>query len=185
MKDATGSLEMPLLMLDLCCGLKGASESMKRRGWSVITLDNDPSFSPDILADVKTWNYQGERPTLIWASPPCQEFSREFFVWTRTGQKPDLSIWYGCQRIIKQANPRYWVIENTRGAPPYFGRPSAIYYPYYLWGFFPPLGKVDLSTRRHKESYASTDKASRAKLPYALSLALAKAIESALILVEV
>jgi len=151
---------------------------MQRRGWHIITLDNDTAFSPDILADVRTWHYQGEAPTLIWASPPCNEFSREFFPWTRTGNPPDLSIFTACKRIIQEAHPTYWIIENTRGAVPYFGTPSFIRYPYYLWGFFPPIGTVDLSKRKHKDSYPSSAKAERAKIPFALSLRIAQAIET-------
>lgn len=167
-------------MLDLCCGLKGASLAMQERGWRVITLDNNPTFSPDILTDIRSWHYyQGETPTLVWASPPCTEFSREFMPWTRTGHIPDLSIFEACKRVIQEAQPTYWIIENTRGAVPYFGKPSAIYYPYYLWGFFPLLNKVNLEGRRHKDNYPSNAKAERAKIPYALSLRVAEAIEFA------
>ncbi|GAI29454.1 unnamed protein product, partial [marine sediment metagenome] len=67
-----------MLMVDLCCGLKGASKAMTERGWTVITLDISPDFEPDIVADVRGWSYQGETPDLVWASPPCNEFSREF-----------------------------------------------------------------------------------------------------------
>jgi hypothetical protein len=167
-----------MLILDLCCGLKGASEPMKRRGWEVITLDNNPTFSPDIVADITRWSYQGETPDLVWASPPCDEFSREFMPWSRTSNPPDLSIYEACKRIIAETQPSFWIIENTRGAVPYFGKPSAIYYPYYLWGFFPPLGKINLAERRHKESYPSTNKAARAMIPPALSLRVAQVIES-------
>jgi hypothetical protein len=167
-------------MLDLCCGLKGASAAMKERGWKVITLDIDPDFHPDIVADVREWSWDGDRPDLIWASPPCNEFSREYFVWSRTNTPPDLSIYNACKRIICQADPKWWIIENVRGAVPFFGRPTAIYYPYYLWGRFPYLGKIDLSNRRHKESLPSCAKAERAQIPYALSRAVAVAIESSI-----
>ena len=145
-------------------------------GWTTISVDNDPRVSPDVLADVREWQYQGERPDLIWASPPCTEFSREFFPWTRTGRSPDMSIYLACRKIIDASRPRWWIIENTRGAVPYFGPYQAVFYPYYLWGRFPPLGRVDLIGRRHKDSYASTAKAERAKIPYALSRAVAHAI---------
>lgn len=162
-------------MLDLCCGLKGASSAMTSPGWKVITLDIDPSFNPDVQADIRRWIYQGDRPDLIWASPPCNEFSREFFPWSNTGNPPDLSIYHACKRIISQVKPRYWIIENVRGAVPYFGHYSAVYYPYYLWGFFPHLGEIHFK-RRHKDSYPSTAKALRAKIPYELSLAVANSI---------
>lgn len=169
-----------MIMIDLCCGLKGASAAMKARGWHVLTLDNNPIFHPDILTDITGWHYQGERPDLVWASPPCNEFSREYFPWNRTGKTPSLSIYLACQLIIRETAPRFWIIENTRGAVPYFGKPSTVYYPYYLWGHFPNLGKINLTDRRHKDSYPSAAKAERAKIPYALSLSVAKAIEASI-----
>jgi len=176
-----------MLMLDLCCGLKGASEAMRRRGWKVITVDIDPSFSPDIIADVRSWSWQGLRPDLVWASPPCAEFSREFFPWTRTGKSPDLSIVEGCLRIIRECNPRYWIIENTRGGArflnPLLGKPAVIIYPYYLWGHFPALPDGKL-TFQHKELLPSAAKAERARIPYKLSLRVALAIEQAIPLFE-
>lgn len=164
------------LMLDLCCGLKGASEAMRQRGWHVITMDIDPKFEPDVVADVRDWHYQGERPDLVWASPPCNEFSREFLPWKRTGVAPDLSIYLAAKRIVDEVRPTYWIIENVRGAVPYFGPYTAVYFPFYLWGVFPPLGQVRLHYRG-KDSWPSYAKAERAKVPYALSLAVARAIE--------
>ncbi len=167
-------------MVDLGCGLKGASQAMTDRGWTVITLDLLPCFEPDIVADVRTWSYQGERPDLIWASPPCSEFSREHLPWARTGRAPDMSIYLACRRVIAEANPRYWIIESTAGAVPYFGRPAQVLRPFYLWGFFPKLINVQLSSRRFKNSYASRDKAKRALIPYNLSLAVALSVERAI-----
>jgi hypothetical protein len=168
-------------MLDLCAGLQGASKIMRAHGWQVVTLDYDPSFGCDITADVRTWQYIGPRPDLIWASPPCDEFSREFMPWSRTGKNPDMSIVLACKQIINQANPRYWIIENTQGAIrwfiPYLGRYRCNIGPFFLWGHFPPLGRVDISTWRKKESYSSSAPAERAKIPESLSRAVMAAIE--------
>lgn len=166
-----------LLMLDICAGLGGASAAMLDRGWQVITLDNDPAFDCDITADIRTWSWQGRRPDLIWCSPPCDEFARESMPWCKTGVTPDMSLIRACQRIIKETRPRYWVIENVRGALPYLGRPSARVVPFYLWGHFPPIS-LNLKMRK-KESMSSTWAAERAMIPYPLSLAMATAIEQA------
>jgi len=168
------------LMIDLCSGLGGASQVMKERSWQVITLDFDSSFNPDIVADIRTWSWCGERPDLIWASPPCDEFAREFMPWSKTGKNPDLSIIEACVRIIREANPRYWVIENVQGAVKYFkpilGDPAAIFKPFFFWGYFPDLGKLKFEYR-NKESYSSKRKAERAKIPYEISLAFALVVE--------
>lgn len=166
-----------MLMIDLCCGLKGASGAMTERGWTVITLDISPNFEPDILSDVRDWSYQGDRPDLVWASPPCNEFSREFMPWSKTGTPPDMSIYLACRRIIAQANPRFWIIENTVGAVPYFGRPAQVLRSFYLWGFFPRLTNVQLDDMRRKQILSGRDQAKRALIPYKLSLAVALSVE--------
>lgn len=167
-------------MLDLCAGLGGASQAMRARGWEVVTLDSEARFECDITADVCTRSWQGRRPDLVWASPPCTEFARESMPWSRTGTAPDLSIARGCLRVIAEATPPMWVLENVRGAvrwvAPILGPPRQIVGPFFLWGRFPPLG-VRLRMRA-KESYPSSRPDLRAKVPEALSLAVAVAVES-------
>ena len=174
-----------MMILDLCAGLGGASQAMKERGWGVVTVDIDPSFNTDIVADITTWSWQGERPDLIWASPPCNEFAREFMPWCKTGKMPGMKLINACKRIIEECNPRYWVIENVRGAVPYLGKPRAIVGPFFLWGFFPPLPDFVLDYRK-KESMSSSRswKAERAKIPYRLSLEMALTIERQSVLLE-
>jgi site-specific DNA-cytosine methylase len=164
-------------MLDLCSGLGGASQAMRERGWTVITLDNEAVFKPDIVADLCTWIYDGPRPDLIWASPPCTEFARESMPWSRTGNAPDLALVNAVFRIVAGAQPRYWILENVRGAMPWLGPPREIHGPFYLWGHFPRLGRPRLCMRL-KESYSSKQRAERAKISRALSVAVALAVES-------
>lgn len=165
-----------MLMLDLGSGLGGASQAMKERGWKVVTVDIEPDFSPDVIADLREWSWTGPRPDLVWCSPPCTEFARESMPWSRTGNRPDMSIVNACKRIVAECNPRYWVIENVRGAVPHIGKPSAIVGPFFLWGVFPPLGRIAITWRK-KESFGSKQRAERARIPYSLSLTLALAIE--------
>jgi len=177
---------MPL-MLDLCAGLGGASQAMRARGWDVVTLDNDPAFGCDHTADIRTWRYCGPRPDLIWLSDPCTEFAREFMPWSKTGSPPDLSILQGGLRIIQAARPRFWVRENVKGSMRWvrdlLGAPRQIVGPFYLWGFFPPLG-VGTLRMRSKESYSSARPDLRAMIPAALSLAVAVAVEQQALLLE-
>lgn len=167
-------------MLDLCAGLGGASQAMRDRGWTVITVDNDPRFNCNHTADLTTWQYDGPRPDLVWLSDPCTEFARESMPWSRTGKAPDLTLVRAGLRIIQAVRPRYWVRENVRGSVPwvrpFLGEPRQIFGPFYLWGRFPHLG-VNMRQFRKKESYSSTQRAERAKVPEAISLALAVAIE--------
>lgn len=176
-----------MLMLDLGSGLKGASAAMKARGWQVITVDINPDFKPDLIADLRKFSYSGPRPDLVWCSPPCDEFSREFMPWSKTGNSPDMSIVLACKRIIDECQPRYWVIENVKGAirwfEPVLGNYRVNYGPFYLWGFFPMPGDFRLIYRK-KESRSSSAAAARAMIPAQLSNALTEAIESQLTLIN-
>lgn len=171
--------------VDLCCGLGGASAAWRDRGWDVLTLDADPRFGAGVTADVRTWSYSGPRPLLIWASPPCTEFSREMMPWCRTGAAPDMSIVEGCLRVIRNADPAYWCLENVRGAVkwlrPLLGEPRQSCGPFFLWGNFP---QFRLKVAPFKERLSSARKAERAKVPYALSLRMAVACESTLFTAE-
>lgn len=174
-----------MLMLDLCSGLGGASQPMIDRGWDVVRVDVNPRFEPDVVADVRTWAWDGERPDLAWASPPCVEFSRESMPWSRTGKRPSVDIPLACKRIIDQVEPTYWVIENVRGSvrwlAPHLGRPRLVLFPYYLWGWFPPFA-CDLAGVKKKESYHSSDRALRSLIPYVLADGLAAVVEAQAVL---
>ena len=60
--------DMTPLMIDLCSGLGGASAAMRERGWRVVTVDNEATFSPDVVADVREWRWEGEKPGLSGAA---------------------------------------------------------------------------------------------------------------------
>jgi len=166
-----------MLMLDLCSGLKGASAAMRERGWEVISVDIDPSLEPDVLADVREFHYRGPKPDLIWASPPCTEFSKadKPWPWCHLDHDPDLSIVEACRRIIAESHPRFWVLENVRGAQPWLGKARAHYGPFYLWGNIPFAIPCTLPPRKSRLS--SRAKAERARIPYALSLSIALTCE--------
>lgn len=167
-------------MLDLGCGLGGANKAMRDAGWDVVTVDINSEFQPDIVADLREWSWDGPQPDLIWASPPCLEFSRfsmPCFFDVATLPEPDMSIVEACKRIIDASKPRYWVIENVRGAIPFFadllGPPRVYYRPFALWGFFPDLGNLAGWLWKQKAS----SPAKRAMIPEQISATLCKAIE--------
>jgi hypothetical protein len=168
-------------MLDLCAGLGGASAAMRDRGWDVVTVDIEAGFRPDIVADLRSFRWEGPTPYLIWASPPCTEFSRESMPWCRTGAAPDMALVEACVRVVRECGPTWWVIENVRGATKWFrpllGRFRLSCGPFFLWGDFP---RFRCRVEPFKEMLSSTRKAERAKVPYELSEALARACESSL-----
>lgn len=162
-------------MFDLCSGLGGAGAAFRDRGWEVVTVDIDPKFNPDFVHDLRSWSWSGRKPDFIWASPPCDEFSREFMPWHRTGEVVDVSLVGAVLRIVAECRPRFWILENTKGAQWWLGRAPLHIGPFYLWGWYPPI-KCDLQYRA-KASYSSSDAEKRAEIPYSLSLAVCTAIE--------
>ncbi len=206
-------------MLDLFAGLGGASQAMRARGWDVVTVDNDPRFGCTHTADLSTWGYEGPPVDLVWASPPCTEFSRVSMPWCRRPKwqrcgccenfwcnvhrrhaheckcppveewasspyagcpEPSMGLVLAAKRIIEAVNPRWWVVENVRGASKYltplFGKPR-VYGPFFLWGDFPAF---ECKVVPFKERLSSSRRAERAKVPESLSAALAAACESSL-----
>ena len=175
-----------LLMLDLFSGLGGASKPFRDRGWDVVTIDIDPRFSPDLLADVSKLSVQdvfratGGRPVdFFWASPPCVEFARESMPWCRTGKTPSMDLVLATIALAQSVKPRWFALENVRGAvahvTPILGHPTYTSGGIRLWGFLPsgPLPKV--ITR--KEHFSSKRRAERALIPYELGWALAQNAE--------
>lgn len=172
-------------MLDLFSGLGGASQAMRERGWKVTTVDINPDFHPDIVADITTYHHPGPVPDLVWASPPCTEFSKKSLPasWACNRGKhkePDLSLALATMRIIQEINPRWWVVENVRGAVPYlvpiFGPVVKRCGSRYLWGNFPicdptpGYGKFRLPPSKDRAAI-------RSLIPRQISQAIAQAVE--------
>jgi len=176
----------PLQMLDLCCGKKGASREFEKANWEVTTVDINPKFQPDIVADVNSLHME-EQFDLVWASPPCTDYTKDSLPasWKCNGgthKLPDMRPFLNCYRIIRYLNPRYWVIENVRGAVPYFqlilGEPIKRVGSRILWGDFPIF---DTSPKYGKSKLSPTpDRAEiRSEIPAGLSKALCLAIATA------
>lgn len=170
-------------MLDLFAGLGGASAAMVERGWDVVTVDIDPSFGCSVTADVLTWTPPADLGPfdLVWASPPCTEFTRDFLPWLRGRfPPPSLDLVRSAIRIIGDTSPRWWAIENVRGAirhiKPVLGRPIQVGQAM-IWGNLPSLGRVMVAP--HKERLSSRKRAERSKIPYPISLATCVACENA------
>jgi len=70
------------VVLELFAGTKSLGKVAKRKGYKVISLDNEAKFKPDILVDILKWDYKREpllknkKVIFLWASPPCASFSR-------------------------------------------------------------------------------------------------------------
>lgn len=145
-------------MLDLFCWFGGASSAMRGRpDWKVVGFDVHAPARPDVVADVRSLPVTaGTRPFLIWASPPCVEFSRARLPW-KAGRElarktpPSLELVRTTLAVIERLDPRFWIVENVGGAVPYFepilGPPVFRWGAIYLWGFFPTIQTEHLRRR--------------------------------------
>ena len=171
-------------MLDLFCGLGGAGAAFRAAGWRVVGVDLDASLSPDVCADLASWLWEGERPDFVWASPPCEDFTRRFLPWLAPKHPGEptqaLALVGAARRIIRETGARWWCVENVRGAIRWLGSPDQTAGPFMLWTNLPPLrlggfGPGGVSQR--KEHMTSAARARRACLPFVVSEAARRAIE--------
>jgi len=146
-------------VLDLFSGLGGASQAFLDAGWEVIRIENNPALGyvdDTIIMDCREllnsilideiWQQEFD---LIWASPPCLEFSNACnapkSIARRNGIdfQPNMELMKTAKEIIDYAQPKYWVIENVIGAQEFFnpilGKPIQIINSFCLWGKFPQI----------------------------------------------
>ena len=188
-------------MVDLYCGFGGASEAMiNDHTWDVCRIDNNPLLSSvqgihikDVrdLVVHKEFFDDGEID-LIWASPPCTEFSRGYHAPGPTAERsgleftPDLELIEAALNIIEKSKPKYWCIENVKGSISHFAKlglkPRQIIGPFVLYGNFPLL-HIDnnFSHNKYNHDSWSTDPLrsnKRAYVPLEISAGMKEAIES-------
>ena len=108
--------------LELFAGAGGAALGLRQAGvkalacveWddaAVATLK--AAGFPAVQADLKTWSWDGDRPDLLWSSPPCQ-------IWSTSGQREgsknlDRNGWPWTLRLIDETAPIWFVMENVKG----------------------------------------------------------------------
>jgi len=174
-------------VLDLFSGLGGFSQAFKDRGHTVITIDNNPEFNPDICIDIiklKKKDLFSYTFDIVLASPPCTEFSKSSMPdsWNKNKSvNPNTLLLQKTLKILYWIDPRYWVVENVSGARPFFypflGKPVKKVGSRYLWGKFPIC---DIKPVYDKWKLPpSEDRASlRSLIPYELSLTMCVSMEN-------
>lgn len=166
------------IALDLFCGTAGATAAFRNDpDWQVIGIDNNPRSAADVIADLREWRHCLDKVDFIWASPPCQEFST--MPVGSENRRPSLDLVFAAFSIIRDLRPKYWIIENVKGAIPFLGIPAQKIGPFCLWGYF-PLIEAPLSVVEHRKMTSDRPTAvARAAIPYDLSLAVHQAVEDA------
>ena len=193
-------------VLDLCSGLGGFSEAFVSAGHEVFRIENNPLLADvphtdiidifefrDLLEDNLENEYVpfGNDIDLILFSPPCYEFSlaynaprakheREF---PNVPWEPGMELLECGMDIIKMLKPRYYIVENVRGAIKYFdqalGEPRQINDAYVFWGNFPSFVPGKFPSKAEKDERHSPLRSNiRGKIPLQISAALLEAIET-------
>ena len=165
-----------MIHIDLCCGLGGWQEPFRESSeWRSLGIDVRTDLEADVIGDVRELPIRAETDvTLLTMSPPCTEFARWMLPW-HDEPNPSLELVNACLQAVEYLNPEYWIMENSRGLSMYWEPAEKKVGSFYLWGSFPPfdvgdscMGKTHISGSKPEE---------RAKIPYALSYSLMKAVE--------
>lgn len=160
----------PPLLIDLFCGRGGWTKAALRRGWRAVGYDQ---AAPDYPAELHTATlplpvrtFIDQAPTLIVASPPCEEFARAEMPWLRGDHRPDqaaIDLLQWSLSLIGCGVPV--VVECSLFAARYV-EPQARAGPFALWGNLPALLPI---LTRHKTRRNGYYAAARAEIPDALA----------------
>ena len=104
-------------IMELFCGTKSFSNEVLKENahCEIITLDIMKRYNPTIQCDILEWNYKDKYLSnsfdIIWASPPCTEYSKAHRRKPRNLYLAD-NIVKRTIEIINYFKPKYWFIEN-------------------------------------------------------------------------
>jgi len=101
-------------LLELFSGTQSVGKVARELGYEVVCLDRD--LEADIKCDIMNWDYKVFPPgafDVVWASPPCTEYSRAKTVGVRKIDESNAIV----QRtfdIIDYFQPRFYIVENPQ-----------------------------------------------------------------------
>ena len=99
-------------LLELFSGTKSVGKVAEGLGFEVTSLDIK---NADINTNILNWDYTVYEPKhfdVVWASPPCTEYSRALTTRTRNISSAN-EIVMKTLEIIEHLNPKYFIIENA------------------------------------------------------------------------
>jgi len=186
------------LFVDLFSGLGGASHAFDLSpDWCTLKIDNNPELldynrglhlldiadTDTIIRIIDNTMREGFEELVIWASPPCQQFSyananRNL---AQTTDDFDMTLFDAALDIIEHFNPDHWIIENVLGAVPivedeYSMMPTQQIGSIVMWGNFPLIAIPSRDDWNHRKLNAKGSRTLRpnwrAKIPQAVSFGL-------------
>ena len=100
-------------LLELFSGTKSVGKVADTLGFDVVSLDLK---NADINTDILNWDYTTYEPEhfdVIWASPPCVEYSRALTTRPRKIDEAN-QIVLKTLEIIEYLNPTYFALDNQQ-----------------------------------------------------------------------
>ena len=101
-------------VLELFSGTGSVGNVCRRLGCTVTSLDRD--MPADIKMDIMDWDYHAlprDSFDVIWASPPCTEYSVAKTVGVRKLEEAN-AIVRRTLDVIEYFAPTYWMMENPQ-----------------------------------------------------------------------
>ena len=101
-------------LLELFSGTGSVGKVAKEMGYEVISVDRDMIATH--RCDIMDWDYQQYPPkyfNVLWASPPCTEYSRALTTRPRDIEGANV-ILRQTHAILEYFEPTYWMIENPQ-----------------------------------------------------------------------
>ena len=185
--------------LDLYCGLGGWSNGLALEGFDVLGVELVPKIAhlyehDVIIADVRTLDGKKFKGfDLIVGSPPCRDFSQTAtfgkYYWN---EPPDpegkgMELVNAFLRIVEEAQPKYWCLENVPGLKKYLDIKPRIEsrlgktMKRCFWGNFPSFFIIrDYNKGRIKKDVKGKFREwKRAMIPLSIARGLGRAIKEA------
>lgn len=156
------------VLVDLFCGRGGWSKAAARRGWNCVGYDVEDLGYPWWLErracplDVAV--IERHCPSLVVASPPCEDFARFHLPWLRTVSRPSTALLEWSISLRGRLSCPV-VVECSLFAARHV-KPQTRAGSFALWGDVPALLP---EVARCKAAMSGTEPAKRAEIPEALA----------------